>query len=158
MQSKRNSGRRSNPYVRTGGVAPRNAIQEKGGKQKIQRNLKRMILLATVAALLILGVYGVTQLARKAEAPVRLNCLSTDRIEAFGEDLLYYNGIMLTCVGPNGSIRWQFQLGPDADFYTAHRMVVAWVANQLYVINANGASTFNDRMSETVQFARIGES
>ncbi|HML45739.1 MAG TPA: hypothetical protein PKE04_03185, partial [Clostridia bacterium] len=126
------------------------------GRQRMRRVLQRMVIGAALLAALLLAVYGISQSFGRNDRPTRLGCLPSDRIEAFGEDVLYYNNGTLTCAGAGGNIRWTFQLGNNANFYAADRMVVAWSANQLYVINASGASTYNNRMTSNVQFARIG--
>ena len=164
-QPKGRGGRNTGPVrpsgkggLRTPSIQMNNGVRmpKPSGRQRTRRTLQRLVVGAALLAALLLVIYGLSLALGRSERPTRLGCLPSDRIEAFGEDVLYYNHGTLTCAGPSGNIRWTFQLGDGANFYASNRMVVAWSANQLYVINASGTSTYNNRMTDNVQFARIG--
>lgn len=141
-------------YVRSGvpGKRPRAPLS------RPKKLLRGVVLMAVALGILILLIYGAVSLFTRGAKPVRLNALPTDKIAALGENVLYYDGAALRCVGPNGAARWAYQLGANADFRCAGGRIVAWAGNQLYVFDANGVCTFNDRMDAPVRFAAIGES
>jgi len=145
-----NNPRRANPYTRMG-------AQPKKKGAALKRVLKRVLLICVLLAVLILGITGVRSLTSSSSKPVRINANPTDTIRAFGEDLIYYNGTTLYCVSNSGDTKWTFQLGMNGDFYASGEHVVAWAGNQVYVINEKGQSSYNDRMSDQVRFARIGD-
>ncbi|MCL1964215.1 MAG: hypothetical protein FWF69_04045 [Firmicutes bacterium] len=130
-----------------------------GGQKKnpARQILKRIILAAVVLVGVILVVYLFTSLLDNAGRPVPVGARPTDNIQPFGENLLYYDGVTLTCVGPNGASKWQFFLGPEWDYCCTKTMIAAWAGNQLQVIDKNGVSTYNDRMEGQVRMARVGE-
>lgn len=87
---------------------------------------------------------------------VRLGATTSQQVTAFGNDVLYYDGTNLKCVGTNASSKWSFQIGANAGFHAGDSRVVAWSANQVTVLDKRGDSSFIDKMDEEVQFARAG--
>ena len=154
MQRNRSISRK-NPYVKSGIPGHR----APGGRRMggARRAIRLLLLLAGALAMLTLLVYGIVSLLGGGPSLVRINALPSYNIQAFGENVLYYDGTTLTCVEPNGQIKWRFTLGAGADYSTDGEHVVAWVGNQLYVLDRNGLSSFNDRMDSAVRFARIGD-
>lgn len=88
---------------------------------------------------------------------VRLGATTSQQVTAFGDDILYYDGTNLKCVGTNASSRWSFQVGANAGFHAGSTRVVAWSANQVTVLGRKGESTYIDKMQDEVQFARAGD-
>lgn len=155
MQS-RNPRSKRNPYVQSG-IAGKAVTGGKSRSEK-RRALKRA-LFALCALFVALGIFlGARALFGGGSSAVRLNARPTDNIQAMGENVLYYDGMTLACAGPNGGTRWQFTLGAGADYRTGGGKVIAWAGQQVYVLDKNGVSTFNDRMPSEVLFAAIGES
>ena len=73
----------------------------------------------------------------------------------FGDRVLYYDDSTLFCLSTAGSELWSVQVGSGARFHAGNRHVVVWTTNQLQILDRNGRSTYNDRLSETIQFARV---
>lgn len=113
-------------------------------------------LILVVALGLIFGVRALTNRSARLGTAVRLPALPTHQIMPFGNGVLYYDGMVLTCASKNGSTRWSYQIGGSAGFHTDGSRVVAWSANQLYILDQNGKAHFNGPMTAQIQFARVG--
>jgi hypothetical protein len=116
----------------------------------------RILLLAVVGLALVSAVLIFRSPNAGAGRYVKLNALPSQQIAAFGDEVLYYDGIMLHCINASGGRRWSFQIGQGAGFHTNGTRITAWSANQFYIINRDGRALYNDRMSAQVQFARVG--
>ena len=120
---------------------------------------KQLIFLIGVAVLTILVVLtllGVFSGGAGAGSASLLRCVSSQNVTPFGSDVLYYDGMTLYCLNARGRERWSYTLGTNARFYCDDNTVAAWSGNQLHIINKNGQSTYNDNLSDTIQFARPG--
>lgn len=143
-------------YVQSGVPAHRTPGGRKGSKT---RDIIQFVIIAAVVLILaVLGIYGISSLVSNTSSPTRINARLSDNIQGFGEDILYYDGATLHCVSHSGSVKWRFTLGMDADYTTSGSLIVAWAGNQLYVINKDGRSTYNDRMGGPIRFARVNDS
>ncbi len=127
--------------------------------QKRKRSPWRMIVpVVLVIALLVAGaVYLSHVFSQRVSKPIALTARSTQHVTAFGNDVLYYDGMMLHAVNTSGGHKWSFQLGQYAGYHTFDKHIVAWSANQLYILDGrNGSPLYNDRMGAEIQFARVG--
>ena len=117
-----------------------------------------LIAIILVAVLVILG-FGVLRKAGKSgqTTAVRLPCLSSQKVTPFGEYVLYYDGFSIHCITTTGALRWSYTIGAGASFSAGEKSLVAWQGSQIYILDQNGRSTYNDNLGQTVQFARIGE-
>lgn len=151
----RNSNGKRNPYTRSG-VPAQNTP---GGKRrrKFPQILRKVLFALPVLAILALGIYFLSGVFSTAGQPVRLNALPSYNIQAFGENVLYYDGMSLVCVDPNGKTKWQYRVGTSGDFACTDSRVVAWSDTQLHVLGKDGSPTFTDNMPGAIQFARIGD-
>ncbi|MFR2151043.1 MAG: hypothetical protein ACLS7Z_11330 [Christensenellales bacterium] len=50
-----------------------------------------------------------------------------------------------------------YQIGTNADYDATEKRIVAWSGNDLYILNRNGRLIYNNKMSDTVQFASVGD-
>lgn len=114
-----------------------------------------VILLAILLAAIAFSFSGPTGSDEIGRA-VRLGATTSQQVTAFGNDVLYYDGTNLKCVGTNASSKWSFQIGANAGFHAGQSRVVAWSANQVTVLDKRGNSSYIDKMDEEVQFARAG--
>ncbi len=115
-----------------------------------------ILLLAVVLAVVLIG--AIRRLGQPDEASaVRLPCLAGQRVTPFGEYVLYYDGAAIHCITVTGAVRWSLPIGIGADFSVSDKSVVAWVGSQVYILDQNGRTTFNDNLGRQVQFARIGQ-
>ncbi len=117
----------------------------------------RLMALGALAALVGL-VLLIRAFSATGKAYVEVNALPNQHIEVFGNDIVYYDGAMIHRIGSNGVRRWSFQAGQLADFHVSSKRIVAWSANQFFILDpASGNAVYNDRMDAAVQFARAGQ-
>ncbi len=128
-----------------------------GGNRKRKRG---WIFLAVIAVLLIAAVVLYTQgffrsVVHRVGA-VKLRCVSTQDIQPFGADVLYYDGDSLFCITSAGVERWNYRIGSGASYHAADGVIVIWRGTQLSILNRNGRSTYDNNIGEEIQFARAG--
>lgn len=130
-------------------------------KQSRKRSPRALWVLALVGVALVVAVVLVVNLlGRDRSVGVSANklpCVYNETIQAFGENVLYYDGVSIHCISPSGSVRWSFQIGSDAGYDANDKIVVAWAGNTIYILDRNGNSTYNDNLGEVIQFARAGD-
>lgn len=131
--------------------------------QRVKPRLSRAkayALLIVILLAIALVVWGVSLLfGQKPVTGVNaslLPCPYSEDIRPFGKNVLYYDGVSLHCMSDTGTVRWSFQLGANAGFHCSDSMITAWVGSTVYILDANGKSTYNDNLGEEIQFARIG--
>ena len=129
-------------------------------RQTQQRRPRRALWLALAGVAVVAAIAGTIALTTRDRSvgigASKMPCVYNDSIAAFGENLLYYDGVSIHCISPTGSVRWSFQIGADAGFSANEQIVVAWAGNTIYILDRNGNSSYNDNLGETIQFARAG--
>lgn len=137
----------------------RNAAENRyAEEQRRRRQIRSWILLVSVAVLVALGVHFLKNVGTGREITVsRLPCYSNQDVTPFGNSVLYYDGASLHCLTSSGTIRWSFPVGSGASFSVGPTHTIVWTGTQLYIVDQNGNSTYNESMEGNVQFARIGE-
>ncbi len=116
-----------------------------------------VIAILLVAVIVVLGIGVLRQAGKPSEAAaVKLPCLASQSVTPFGEYVLYYDGMSIFCITTSGSVRWNYTIGAGASFSVGPKAVVAWLGSQIYILNENGRSTYNDNLGQPVQLARIG--
>ena len=75
----------------------------------------------------------------------------------FGSSVIFYDGTTLHCVAATGGNEWSYQIGTNADYDATESRIVAWSGNDLYILNSRGRLVYNNKMSDTIQFASAGE-
>lgn len=126
---------------------------------KTPDNKRRNILLAALivlAVLIGLSVSGIFRGGNKNASAVRLRCTASQDVTPFGDDILYYDGVTLYCLRSNGYERWSYTLGENASFACSDTVVAAWMGTQLHIVDKNGKTTYNESLSNTIQFVRVG--
>ena len=76
-------------------------------------------------------------------------------VTPFGDRVLYYDGTTLYCLSSTGSELWKYMVGSGQVFRSATRWLPSGWAS-LHILDRNGRVTYNDRLSDTIQFARPG--
>ena len=117
-----------------------------------------LFVFVAVVALLIWG--GAKLIARPSSAGVSaslLPCPYSEEIYAFGDKVLYYDGMSIHCMSDTGAVRWSFQLGANAGLHCTDENIVAWVGSTVFILDENGHSSYNDNLGEEIQFARVGK-
>lgn len=122
------------------------------------RRLQRILLLALIAVLAVLVAYLLGTLGGKPGtiSGVRLRCIVTQNVTPFDDRILYYDSGTLFCLSASGNELWKANVGENASFSTGERQVAVWNGNQLTLYDKNGRSTYSDRLSEPIQFVRVG--
>ncbi|MBR6186013.1 MAG: hypothetical protein IKQ41_07075 [Clostridia bacterium] len=120
---------------------------------------RRFLILAALAllfVLIVLAVRGVFGGSNRSVSAVKLRCISTQDVTPFRDEILYYDGLTLYCLRANGSEHWSYPLGSNAFFTCSDSVVAAWTGTQLHIIDRDGNSTYNENLSDAIQFARVG--
>ncbi|MBR2924200.1 MAG: hypothetical protein IKC28_04130 [Clostridia bacterium] len=129
-------------------------------KRKLSQRAAILILVLILAAIGSL-VWLVSSLFREKPTTVvtaaKMPCPYSDNIRAFGKNLLYYDGLNIHCISSSGTVRWSFQVGPNAGFDCDDTTVAAWTGSTIYILDQNGDSSYNDSLGEEIQFARVGK-
>lgn len=130
-----------------------------GNKQNdFSKMLRRIVFVIAAIVVVIIVISLLPRSSGQSAKPIRISAQPSDNIQAFGENLIYYDGMTLHCITPKGASKWQYTLGTGGDFSCSKTMVVAWAGTQLHVLDKDGKPTFTDRMTDTIRFARIGAS
>ena len=122
-----------------------------------RKKISPYLLIAAIAVLLVLIAYllGLLSGGGGKISGRKLRCVVSQDVTVFGDRVLYYDDSTLFCLSTAGSELWSVQVGSGARFHAGSRHVVVWTTNQLQILDRNGRSTYNDRLSETIQFARV---
>ena len=128
-----------------------------------QGNRRRNMIRSWIILIVVVLVAGVvvSSLLRNPGAKTdiaysTLPCYPDQDVTPFGDNVLYYDNSHIHCLTSTGAIRWSFPVGEGASFSVSDTHIVAWSGPQMRIINSSGISTFDQRMDETVQFARVG--
>lgn len=109
-----------------------------------------------VVILLIVAVSNVLGGSGRKMSATKLRCTAGQSVTAFGDRVLYYDGMTLYCLSSGNRELWSYAVGDGARFSCTDQNVVVWVGSQLSIINKNGTPTYNENLSDVVQFARPG--
>ncbi len=136
----------------------RNAAEDRGSsaETKRKRQIRSWIIVVAVALLVILGIRFFGGDSKREIGAVKLPCYAEQEVTPFGDGILYYDGASIHCLSSTGTIRWSFAIGPGATFRAGKTHLAVWSGSQLFFIDQNGYSTYNETMEADVQFARVG--
>ncbi len=130
-------------------------IQDENG----QKNRRIAVLVAVGLVVLLLAVLyltGVLGGGTRRVSAVKLRCDPMQDIKPFGNTVLFYDGTSLVCLNSNGSEKWSYIVGSNASFDAGDNAIVVWAGTQLSILDANGRSTYDNNLGDTIQFARMG--
>ena len=151
----RNKNQHSDQLMRS---RSRNAAENRQSpEQKRRRQIRNWLILGVALLAVLLGVYFLRGGSSRESGGVRLPCYANQNVTPFGENVLYYDGVNLHCLSSTGTIRWSFPAGAGASFSAGPRHVALWNGMQMYLVDQNGNSTYNESMEGQVQFVRVGE-
>lgn len=124
-----------------------------------KRRIRNIIIFSVLLVVLIVGLVLVLRSmgSTTGVTVTPLPCRADQDVTIFGENVLYYDNASIHCVSPGGGIRWSFPVGYGASFAVSDSVLVVWNGNQLYIVDKNGKPTYNDSMSQDIQFARAGD-
>ncbi|MBO2517447.1 MAG: hypothetical protein CW338_09315 [Clostridiales bacterium] len=122
---------------------------------------KKLIIAALIAlVMLAAAIFLLVRVFSSASISVSvtaLRCTSDQDVTPFGENLLYYDGLDLYCLNSKGSEKWHYTVGGGAKFHAGDKYVVAWTGTKLVILNKDGKATYDNQMTESIQFARAGD-
>ena len=133
--------------------------ENKKKKKKFPDRLRYMIAVVTLAAmiLLVLG-YALRGTGREEIGrTTRIGATLSQNIMPFGDSVIFYDGTTLHCVAATGGNLWSYQIGTNADYDATQEKIVAWSGNDLYILNSRGRLIYNNKMTDTIQFASAGD-
>ena len=132
--------------------------EKKKKKKGLPQRLKMVFSLLALAAIIFLAVsYALTGSGRETIGRVtRIGATLSQNILPFGDSVLFYDGTTLHCVAATGGNEWSYQIGTNADYDATQERIVAWSVNDLYILNRRGRLIYNNKMSDTIQFASAG--
>ena len=138
----------------------RNAAAERLMNQEVirKRQIRSWIILVGVILAVVLGIHFLRGYGRGKEISlVSLPCYANQSVTPFRDGLIYYDGASIHHLSSGGTIRWSFPAGTDIHFSVGPTHVAVWTGRQLYLVDRNGNSTYNESLEGEVQFARVGE-
>ena len=138
----------------------RNAAAERLMNQEVirKRQIRSWIILVGVILAVVLGVHFLRGYGKGKEIGlVSLPCYANQSVTPFRDGLIYYDGASIHHLSSGGTIRWSFPAGTDIHFSVGPTHVAVWTGRQLYLVDRNGNSTYNESLEGEVQFARVGE-
>jgi len=150
-------------YVSSGNATLRSYGMREERKKKKRRTLPaqlRTALLCIAAAVLIVAAItaAVGSTGRVAVGKAtRIGATLSQNVVPFGDKVIFYDGTTLHCVAAAGGNEWSYQIGTNADYDATEKRIVAWSGNDLYILGANGRLTYNNKMSDEIQFASAGD-
>ncbi len=123
-------------------------------KPKKKKSWIALLLIAAIVAFLCFLIFS----GRNSGSigVVKLRCSAAQSVMPFGDSVVYYDGTTIYCLNTNGTEKWNYTIGANAGISTDGGSVIAWVDNQLFIIDKNGKSTYSDHLSDEIQFARAG--
>ncbi|MGI6695871.1 MAG: hypothetical protein ACOX6O_06500 [Christensenellales bacterium] len=126
---------------------------ERGGRLRVYLAIAA-IAVVLMLLLYVLGIFGggPRQLSAK-----KLRCVVSQQVTPFGDKVLYYDGATLFCLNANGTEQWKYALGAGARFTASDTAVAAWIGAHLHIIDQKGHATYNDRLSDPIQYAKPGQ-
>ena len=128
-------------------------------KKKFPERLRMMIAAATLVMIiaLVLG-YALGGTGREAIGrTTRIGATLSQNIMPFGDNVIFYDGTTLHCMAAEGGNLWSYQIGTNADYDATQEKIVAWSGNDLYILNNRGRLIYNNKMTDTIQFASAGD-
>lgn len=132
---------------------------KKKRKKKMTERVRILLVLAVLVAFIAIAVaYALTGTGRESVGRVtRIGATLSQNVMPFGDSVIFYDGTTLHCVASTGGNEWSYQIGTNADYDATDERIVAWSGNDLYILNRRGRLIYNNSMSDTVQFASVGD-
>lgn len=130
-----------------------------GRRKKLFSRIRGVVIPVALLVVAALVVYAALQdTGRKGIGRAsRIGATLNQNVTAFGGSVIFYDGTTLHCVAASGGEDWSYRIGSNADFDTSAERIVAWSGSDLFIINQRGRLTYNSSMSDTIQFASVGD-
>lgn len=132
--------------------------KKKKKKQPLPQRLRVLAALAVLTGVIALAVfYALSGSGRESVGKVtRIGATLSQNVTPFGDSVIFYDGTTLHCMAATGGNEWSYQIGTNADYDATKERIVAWSGNDLYILNSRGRLIYNNKMSDTIQFASAG--
>ena len=134
------------------------SLKDKKKKKGLSQQMRMLLALLALAAVLALVVsFALLGGGRDSIGRVtRIGATLSQNVMPFGDSVIFYDGTTLHCVAATGGNEWSYQIGTNADYHINDQRIVAWSGNDLFILNARGRLLYNNKMSDTIQFASAG--
>lgn len=120
----------------------------------------RIVLIVLALLLVIVLAYWIS-IAFKPEAYQAdfriLNTPPTSVYKAMGDKILYYQDGVIYCLSDTGATRWSYDVGENAGFYASDTHVLIWRGSSVFLLDANGNSTYSDNLGQDIVFGRVSK-
>ena len=117
-----------------------------------------LLIIAAAALIAVVMSVAVDNSGRTAVGKAtRIGATLSQNVVPFGDNVIFYDGTTLHCVAAGGGNQWSYQIGTNADYDATEKRIVAWSGNDIYILNTNGRLTYNNKMSDQIQFASAGD-
>lgn len=146
----------ANSTYRAYGMSGDKKKKKKGGisgRIRIVLSVAALVILIVVVIAYALGNSGRSGIGRVS----RIGATLSQSVMPFGDSVVFYDGTTLHCVAATGGNEWSYQIGTNADYDATQSKIVAWSGNDLYILNERGRLIYNNKMSDTIQFASAGD-
>ena len=147
----------SDQLLRRQGRSARERQQNADAEKTRRTRIRAGIILVALVVAALLGFRFLRASGPRESSASRLPCFANQNVTPFGDSVLYYDGASLHCLTSSGTIRWSFPAGESASFYAGPKHVAIWSGMQMYLVDYNGNSTYNESMEGQVQFIRVGD-
>ena len=146
----------ANATLRAYGGRPETAKKKR--RQLPAQLRSALLIIAAVAMIAVVISIAIDNTGRmEVGKATRIGATLSQNIVPFGDKVIFYDGTTLHCVAATGGNEWSYQIGTNADYDANENRIVAWSGNDLYILNANGRLTYNNKMSDKIQFASAGD-
>ena len=137
----------------------RNAAETRESAEDIRRRqIRSWIILVSVVLAVVLGIHFLGRYGKGKEISMsKLPCYSNQNVTPFRDGMVYYDGASIHHLSSSGMIRWSFPAGSDVKFNVGPTHMAIWSGTQLFLVDKDGRSTYNESMEARVQFVRVGE-
>ena len=123
-----------------------------------RRQIRSWVILVIAVVAVLLGIHFLRRFGKKREIKLTsLSCPANQSVTPFRDGLLYYDGASIHHLASNGSTRWSFPAGSDVEFSAGPTHLAIWSGSQLFLVDENGKSTYNDKQDGLIQFVQVGE-
>ncbi len=132
--------------------------RKKKKKKVLPQQLRLLLTLGALTAVIAVAVsFALQGTGRESVGSVtRIGATLSQNVTPFGDSVIFYDGTTLHCMAAGGGNLWSYQIGTNADYDVAQERIVAWSGNDVYILNSRGRLIYNNKMSDTIQFAGAG--
>ena len=145
----------------TGAITTLGTYGESKKKKKKKRSGSLTILALLLALALVIAISVAYALRETGRTDIgrttRIGATLSQNVSPFGDSVVFYDGTTLHCMAATGGNEWSYQIGTNADYDATKERIVAWSGNDLYILNSRGRLIYNNKMSDTIQFASAGD-